>query len=226
MCLFGFGSLCFDPELPDQVVERFSARLRGVRRAFNKRSASRFCAREESFDAFFDQAPTGFCKDGIYDSLVLGTEPDDSAHIDGLVIGYSAAAAEAALQATDRREGYVEGRASRLNGYVRVVRSVERLDGAGEQHADASVYLTNPDPHIYRAGPLTLRQQAMILINATPRERRDARDSRGLHYLEGTRASLRSVGIVDRHLEALAAAIYALDGPWLAALSPPQPALR
>jgi len=221
---FGYGSLIFAPELPDRLLGRALATLPGYRRSFNKRSRARACPRALSFDAFPDVVPAAFCQDGQHLSLALGTVPDPTASLTGVLLSYPTEVEAELTARSDAREGYVPGRARRLNGYLPAQLGVLRADTGAE--VTATVYLSNPDPDgIYRVGEeVDLRTRAMILINATPRgaEDADATAVRGLHYLEGVRRDLRTLGIVDGALEAIAAAVLALPGPWTALVAAPE----
>lgn len=220
---FGYGSLIFSPERPEHLLERAPAVLPGHRRTFNKRSRARACPRARSFDAFPDDVPAIFCQDDQHLSLALGLIADPAASVQGVLLAWPAGITEEVQALTDAREGYVEGRDPRLNGYVRTVLSVTRMDGGEPQ--PATVYLSNPDPgSFYVVGDeVDLATRAKILINATPRDAEDAPSSavRGLHYLEGIRRDLRSLGIVDPALEAMAAAVLALPGPWCQLVASP-----
>jgi cation transport regulator ChaC len=222
LSIFGYGSLIFAPECEDALIARQPARLPGHRRSFNKRSISRLCPRGESFDAFPESDPA-FLRDGVYRSLVLGTDPDPVVAMEGMLLQYADRDRDQVLAATDRREGYDAKRASRKNGYLR--RTCRALGLDRGEALSCEVYLSNPDPAcIYRVPPeLDLLSRARILINATPRRGRGPSGSGGLHYLEGVRASLRGVGIIDPELEALAAAVRSLPGPWVELVAPARP---
>jgi cation transport regulator ChaC len=219
--IFGYGSLLFSPELPEVICERQPARLPGYRRAFNKRSISRSCAREESFDAFPATSRGAFASDGYYRSLVLGTVADAQATIEGGLISYPLAAREQVIAAMDRREGYYPADLP-ASGYLRSEVEVALRDG---QRRRAITYLTNQAARhgLLLPSETPLVERARILINATPRrsssdDRRQ--ESRGLYYLEGVREQLREIGIIDPELEALAAAIRAERGPWQTLVAP------
>lgn len=218
--IFGYGSLIFSPEHPAAVVARVPATLRGVRRAFNKRSISRFVDHEAGFSAF-DDTPADFSRGGRHRALVLGTEDDAQFAMEGVLLVYPGSAREAVLASTDRREGYDATREPLKNGYIRETRRV--ITDSSERACE--VYVSNGDARcaLKLADETPLSQRAKILINATPRKPRQggaAVESRGLHYLEGVRESLHSIGIVDSELEKLAAAVRALPGPWVERVAP------
>lgn len=213
--IFGYGSLLFSPELPDDVCGRQPALLPGYRRAFNKRSISRSCAREESFDAFPAASRGAFTKDGYYRSLVLGTVPDAEATIEGGLISYPLELRDKLISTMDRREGYYPKDLA-ASGYLRADVEVLLRDG---QRRRCITYLTNQEAGhgLLLPAETPLAERARILINATPRrplsdDRR--RESRGLYYLEGVREQLQAIGIVDADLEALADTLRSENGPW------------
>lgn len=221
--IFGYGSLLFSPELPDEVCSRQPARLPGYRRAFNKRSISRSCAREESFDAFPAASRGAFTKDGYYRSLVLGTVADPEATIEGGLISYPLELRDTLISAMDRREGYYPQDLA-ASGYLRTDVEVQLRDG---QERRCITYVTNQaaEHGLLLPAETPLAEQARILINATPRRPLSAdrrRESRGLYYLEGVREQLQAIGIVDLDLEALAAALRDEDGPWTTLVAAPR----
>lgn len=219
--IFGYGSLIFAPERPDHVLGLHPARLRGFRRTFSRRARSRSCARHMSFDAFTD-VPDAYRTDDLNWSLALGTQPDSAAVMDGFVVEYPVERRPEVLAVTDRRESYDATRPSLENGYLRAEYEVFVPNGV----RPALVYLSNPDPRTEGFVPehLSLVERAKILINATPRDAQpgDFTDARGLQYLEGVRRGLARTNVVDPDLEALAAEVHALDGPWRALLHPPR----
>ncbi|MEM7245888.1 MAG: gamma-glutamylcyclotransferase [Acidobacteriota bacterium] len=214
--IFGYGSLMFEPELARHVVESVPARLLGHRRRFNKLSTNRWCPAAESFDAFPPPRPD-LVRDGAHRSIVLGTEEAEEGVIEGRLLRYETEVWSEVLRVTDLREGYAPDRPLEESGYLRREVRVERTDRT--EDVLAVTYLSNPDT-IYRSD-LTLEDTARAVINATPQRRRDDSDSRGLHYLEGSRAVLRRAGLIDPELEALAAAVRSFPGPWVELVSPP-----
>jgi cation transport regulator ChaC len=222
--LFGYGSLLFKPELPTELIEARPARLLGHRRAFSVRSNNRFCARAESFDAFPEASPPTFSDELTYRSLVLGTMPCAACSIEGKVLLYPEEVAEELWRLTDAREGYDQ---ADLPGscYLRREIEVELLDGGGRLACQTYLAHQQAEGGWVLAAEMRLGQRARILINATPRVPRSddcAVESRGVYYLEGVREQLLGVGIVDKELEALAAAIRAEEGPWVALVAKPR----
>jgi len=220
--VFGFGSLIFAPELPDRLLSRHPALLEGHRRAFNKRSRARSCPRHLSFDAF-PHVDEAFRAGGVNHSLALGTVADPSSSLAGVILEYGAEDSEEVLRLLDVREGYGPERPSIANGYLRERVHVRREDSGERQ--EVWMYRTNPDPNcLYHVDlSMTLEERAHVLINATPRVGETIGDDpavRGLHYLEGVRRDLSSIGIQDPDLEAIASAVRRLDGPWRGIVAP------
>ena len=210
--LFAYGSLLFEHEFPEDLIETATAELPGYRRAFNKLSLRRATAYEESFDAF--DLPGGhYRRDGKNLSLALGTEASLGQSIVGGLQIYPGRILGKLQPRLDRREGFSEKRPSRQNGYLRS--SVELMRRA--QVVPAITYLTNPDEAcIWTIGPeIDVILRAKILINATPREVSSGL-ARGLDYLQKTRQELASIGARDAALEELAEAVRSFDGPWRA----------
>ena len=229
--LFGYGSLLFNPELPSTLIEARPARLVGHRRAFNIRSSSRSCPRAESYDAFPDASRPPFSEGEIYRSLVLGTLPCAACSIEGKVLIYPREVEEELWRLTDAREGYYPDDLPQ-SGYLRREIEVELLepdrdprDGGGRLRCQTYLAHQQAEHGWVLPDDATLQQRARILINATPRTPRSADravESRGFYYLEGVREQLLGVGIVDKELEALAAAIRAENGPWVELVAPPR----
>lgn len=206
--VFAFGSLMFDPELPDRVRAVRPARLVGHQRAFNKASVPRACRAHEVAWATL-HVPGGFVRDGRPVSLALGTRP--GGEMRGRVLRYDRADAPAVLAALDRREGVFADRPASSQSYLPAQLPVETPDGTVE----ARVYLSNPGGD-WHADDLDLRQTIAVLLRATPR-RRPPR-AKGVWYLLETWETLQQAGIVDAHIEALVDTLRRSDGPWLAAL--------
>jgi hypothetical protein len=223
--LFAYGSLLYDPELPEELVCMTPARLVGWERSFNKRSVRRGCERDESFAAFGTDEE--FFRRGRYHSLVLGTVESAGGWIDGALLSYPAAAGLEVLRRMDRREGFDDGRPPIENDYNRLRVTVTTLDPDKDCIA-AWVYHANSDPSApFAVDPgMSLAERAATLINATPRAMSTESDSRGLGYLEQVRMWLWLNGIVDPAAERLVAAVYNLPGPWLERISPPKKAER
>ncbi len=142
----------------------------------------------------------------------------DGAEIAGLALAYPRAAEAAVLRETDAREGYDAAAATAVLGYLR---ARVTLRGDGESF-DAWTYLSNPGGAYHV--DFDLETRAQILISATPRPGTPgAADgkARGIHYLEQLRDGLRRYDRVDPGLEAQAAHILALDGPWIGMVKPP-----
>lgn len=211
--VFGYGSLTFSPALPDSVIELRPAILPGHRRAFNKVSRSRSAPAAICFDPP-GVIPPAFLRAQTRLSITLGTAPAKDS-IRGLLATYGDCPELIAV--LDEREGYDPTEPSHRSGYLP---SLEIVDAGSP--VSARVYLTNHDPRCpYTATNLSLDQIAVILIGSTPRSAvTEGPRARGLDYLEGTRRSLRAVDIVDPYLEALAARVRSLPGPWIERMAP------
>ncbi len=217
--LFGYGSLIATPELPEQVTDRALAWLPGFRRAFNKRSPGRGCPTHDSFDAF--EIPRRFKRDGRTHSLAVGTVADPGSRLAGVALAYPADSETDVLADTDRREGYDADADHARLGYLR-----ERVGlQIDDRDVTAWTYLSNPDGPYHLDPAATLTDRARILISATPRPRTQTAAegrARGLGYVEQLRAGLHRLGVIDEHLEQLAAAILGQPGPWCDLVAPPR----
>ena len=216
--VFGYGSLMFEPEAPQHVVNILPARLKGYRRAFCKASRARGCARDESFNAFPGLHGGAFARPGFNLSLVLGTLAEPGAAIDGMILFYPTRVRSHVITALDRREGYNPIHPID-NHYIRRRHTIMFL--STQFNAEAIVYFwdENPDGDNH-LGELEIDTVARALINATPR-RPDGGDALGVHYLEGVRDTLRGASLRDPYLEEVAAAIHRLPGPWVERVKPP-----
>lgn len=195
--LFGYGSLMYEPERSDALIERVPARLPGWRRAFNKRSVVRGCPRALARHGPLD----GFLEDDTQVSLVLGLEPGDG--LDGMVLRYPAAIADDLLARMHAREGWAPDRPERENSYVPRHLTVQTRSGP----VRALAWVTNPASRRYVA--LALEQQARVLRHATPVRSPDGR-ARGADYLRGVGRALDAVGVRDPYVDDLIAAVEAL----------------
>ena len=196
--LFAYGSLLFEPERPDALLERIPATWRGVRRAFNKTSTGRGCA----VDATRVSALPAFEAKGRRLSLVLGTEPGD--RIEGFVLRYGAAHAADVLDRVNAREGFVPGRAPAHNDYLPATVSVTLRGG---QTVSATAWKSNPSCGAY-VGVLPIQTVASVLRAASPDTPGDR--AQGTAYLEGVRRALKASGRRDDHLDHVSLAITAL----------------
>jgi len=211
LLVFAYGSLISDPELPEAVTHHYWARLDGYARRFNKRSMARGAPLEESH-ADDPAASRAFVRRDHVDSLALGLEPRDDAHVVGRVQVYPRAVSAALIERLDMREGYHRGEPAARSGYVPVVRTVHRLgDGAS---LEALLYLTNPESSLVVPPSLPDAERAGILIAATPRTR--APRPAGVDYLVAVRAALARDDIFDPSLERQARAVAALGPAWAA----------
>ena len=210
--VFAYGSLLFEPEASESLLEASPAILPGYRRTFNKISLRRATPVEESFAAF-SLPENRFVRDGKNLSLALGTERSPEAAIVGGLQIYPAQVRAVVQNQLDRREGFSEDRPSNQNGYLRCEVSVRQ----GREGVSAITYLTNPDEACpWTIGPeIDLSFRAKILINATPVQPSPG-IARGLDYLRKTREELASIGERDPGLEELARAVQQFDGPWQA----------
>ncbi len=187
MIVFAYGSLMYEPELPDAVLERFPARLSGHHRRFSKRARSRGCPADVAPAV---PAVPGFVEHGFRFSLVLGTEP--GGQIDGLALRYDPAHADAALARIERREGAA---------YLRTALPIRAADG---RIVEAWVWLSNPDSALLV--DLDVAQQAAVLRAATPTRDVDGR-ARGAGYLRGVARVLDQLGTPDPRIDALIDAV-------------------
>ena len=197
--VFGYGSLLFEPERPDALLDMVPAVWPGVRRAFNKISTGRGCP----LSASSVPAVEDFVADGRRLSLVLGTEPGQG--ITGFVLRYDASVAEEVTRRIHAREGYFADRDSALNDYLPVTVQATLPNG---QRIAAVAWQTNPRCRAY-VGELPIGEVAAILRAATPDE--PGARAQGTAYLEGVRRVLSSAGLRDDALDRLSLAIRALQ---------------
>jgi len=183
--LFAYGSLIYEPELPEALIDSVPGRWEGTRRSFNKISFGRGCLVHES------SAPvvTDFVRGNRRLSLVLGTEPGDGLH--GFVLRYPESAATEVLRRVNIREG---------TDYVETEIEVALADG----QVKARTWVTNPHCASY-LGDLADDRVASILRHATPD--RVGSKAQGIAYLEGVRAALTEVGLRDDYLDGVSLAI-------------------
>lgn len=193
--IFGYGSLMYEPELPEWLIGRVPGQVRGMQRAFNKRSLARGAPASLVGRPGLD----GFVEDGIHLSLCLGTEPGDG--LDGMVLRYPSEVAEVLLPKLHLREGWAPDRPDRENGYHPVQVQVETAAGP----VTAWAWLTNPGSRFYVRLPL--EEQARVLWHATPRVMPADGRARGADYLLGVKRALDAVGVHDPYVEALTAAV-------------------
>ncbi|TNE89774.1 MAG: hypothetical protein EP330_10215 [Deltaproteobacteria bacterium] len=192
--VFAYGSLIFSPELPERVRERRPAVLRGHRRAFNKRSGPRACARDEQlFPHLADTLPQRFQGPA---SLALGTLPGDAMR--GVVLGYDENDADELFARLDQREGVWRDQPEHTWSYRPSEVALDTPDGAVE----AVAWLSNPTGD-WHEHALTGDEVVRILLHATPREVGDY--ARGVDYLLQTWRALREIGVEDPHLDDLIA---------------------
>jgi len=209
--VFAYGSLVFEPELPEAILNSFWARLDGFSRRFNKRSPVRGTpiARSHAHDPA--AAPTFLNRDHA-DSLAMGLDPEPDAHVVGRVFVYPKNIASTLIARLDDREGYHRGQSTRASGYVPVVRPVFRL---GDSAAfDALMYISNPESPLILPTSFPDSDRAGILVAATPRERGGRLC--GVDYLAQLRRTLAADGIFDPALERQARAVAALGPEWAA----------
>jgi len=196
--LFGYGSVLFEPERPDALLDMQPATWPGVQRAFNKTSTRRGCALAAC------SAPTvpDFVADGQRLSLVLGTEPGEG--IEGFVLRYPASVSEDVMERMNLREGFDPQRERAANGYLPTTAHVRLASG---QVLPATAWRSNPSCRAY-VGVLPVSRVAAILRAATP----DLPGPRaqGAAYLEGVRGALASAGLRDAALDHLSLALKAL----------------
>ena len=200
LLLFGYGSLLYDPERPDALVDRFVARLDGWSRRFNKPSRPRgILRRHADWHGPLPELPDeAFTLDEAYLSLALGTTP--GGWIDGEVLVYRDDATADVMARMNRREGVVPGRPPERDHY----RCVEVEVQAGSRQVWATTWMSNPGGDWHVAG-LTIAQEAAILRRATPRVPRA--HAKGARYLFGVEDGLRERGVYDAYVSELAEAV-------------------
>lgn len=203
LLLFGYGSLLFAPERPEAIVDRFTARLDGLSRRFNKPSRPRGIPRglADWHGPLPDLPDTAFALDDAYLSLALGTAL--GGHIDGEVLVYRDDAADDVMARMHRREGVRHDRPAHLNHY----RCRELEVRAGARTLRATSWVSNPGGDWHVEG-LTLAQEAAVLRRATPGT--PQAHAKGARYLFGVEAGLARRGLVDPYVTALAHAVRAL----------------
>ena len=182
MVVFAYGSLMYEPELPEAVLDRRPARLVGWHRAFRIRSLTRGCPASHAPDL---PAVAGFEEGGERHSLVLGTAR--GGHIDGLALIYPDHVQAELTRHLHRREG---------PGYQPQPITVE----TAKHTLPATTFVTNPECD--RVVDLALPDQAQILAAATPVRDVDGR-ARGAAYLEGVLRCLDEMEVWDPRMEAL-----------------------
>ena len=211
LLVFAYGSLIFDPELPEAVSNHYWARLDGFARRFNKRSPARGAITAESW-ADDPAASLAFVTRDHADSLAMGLEPNSAAHVVGRVLVYPKNVASSLIARLDAREGYRRGEPLNHSGYVPVVRPVHRLgDGAA---LDALLYLSNAESPLILPPSVPDHERAGILVAATPRH--PALRPAGIDYLAELRRALATDGIFDPALERQARAVADLGPTWAA----------
>ncbi len=195
--IFGYGSLLFEPELPEALLDMTPATLPGMRRSFNKISTGR--------GALASQCPAAEVPDFVRGprrlSLVLGTE--SGPELKGFVLRYPESIADRVLELVNAREGFVAGRDQTLNDYLPTEVSVVLPNG---QQIPATVWKTNPNCRAY-VGDLPVDEVVAILRAATPG--RPGNKAQGTAYLEGVRGALAKAGHRDDYLDRLSLAIKA-----------------
>ena len=203
LMLFGYGSLLYEPERPDALVDRFVARLDGLSRRFNKPSRPRGILRTEaSWHGPLPELPDeAFVLDDAYLSLALGTRP--GGYIDGEVLVYRDAAAADVMARMHQREGVVLGRDPARDHY----RCVEVEVRSGTQTTLATSWVSNPGGDWHVEG-LTLAQEAAVLRRATPTTPRA--HAKGARYLFGVERGLAARTLHDPYISALADAVREL----------------
>ena len=214
--VFAYGSLVFDPELPESIRSSFWARLDGYTRRFNKRSPVRG-ARTGENHAGDPNASAAFVQQDRADSLAMGLEPSPDAHVVGRVFTYPKNTASTLIARLDDREGYHRGQPTRASGYVPIVRQVFRL---GDSAAfEALLYCANPESPLILPPAVPDSERAGILVAATPKVAGEK--SCGVDYLAELRRTLAAEGIFDPALERQAHAVAALGASWAARVGLP-----
>ncbi len=203
MRLFGYGSLLYEPERPDALLERLPARLPGVARRFNKPSSPRGCDVSEAdwHGPLTHGDGARFRRGERYLSLALGTVPGSG--IDGQVLVYRDDVADDLLARMNRREGVVVGRPQHQDHYRRVEVDVV----VGRRTMRATTWVSNPGGDWHVEG-LTLAREAAILRRATPKI--PAASVRGARYLLGVERALAMLGVPDPYVSELADAVREL----------------
>ena len=194
--IFAYGSLLYEPELPDAIQTVQLCQLSGFRRQFNKWSHVRGC--RPSLSRWPDlRVPSFFQTSTLNRSLVLGTEPGEG--MIGLVQSYPLSVREQLLERLDRREGYRENAPVSESGYLRERVSLTPLDGGAA--LTGWTYVKNPTSPFYRPA-IPDETVARILARATPRGAQDSK-RKGLDYFVGIVVALRRFGVHDPDMETL-----------------------
>ena len=205
LLLFGYGSLLYEPERPDAIIDRFTARLDGVSRRFNKPSQPRGIRRcDASWHGPLPDLPEdAFATDQHYLSLALGTRRGGS--MDGEVLVYADQAADDVLARMHRREGVRHPAAPSPRDHYRCE---ELAVVASGRTVHATSWISNPGGDWHIEG-LALHQEAAVLRRATPSVPESR--AKGAEYLFGVEAGLASRGLADPYISALADAVRALE---------------
>ena len=202
--LFGYGSLLYDPELPEAVVDRFPARVHGMTRRFNKPSRPRGIRRDQAdwHGPLPDLDADAFVLGPHYLSLALGTAPGP--HLDGEVLVYRPDARAALLRRMHAREGIADPTRPGPQDHYRCVEVTAEARG---RTVRALSWVSNPGGAWHVEG-LTLAQEAAVLRRATPAEPQPK--VRGARYLFGVEAGLAGLGLHDPYVSRLADAVRRL----------------
>ena len=187
---------------PELMVKEEWVTLYGYERAFHKQSWVRGCHPD---DAVLNPegVPERFKTPVRNLSLVLGLKPNPEAFVLGYLQTYPADVAADVLKQLDRREGFDPSRPSEELAYLRGPCRVVDEEGTSRE---ALTYFTNPASEKVDDS-LSIESQAAILAAATSAEGNGSK-ARGLFYLEGVRAALRTAGHHDQILEALSGCAY------------------
>lgn len=182
--VFGYGSLMYEPELPEAVEARRTGWLGGWRRRFNKRSITRGCLDP---DALVPEGLPDWTDEELRLSLVLGTEPAPTSRLYGLTLGYSDSTAERLLARLSAREG---------PGYTHQEVMVHSEDG------DLQAWTFLSDPRSDLIVDLSMDDVAEVLLAATPRVAGPR--AQGAEYLLGVERFLARLGHPDPYITGLA----------------------
>lgn len=199
--VFAYGSLVDEPELPDDLLDARPSRLTDHVRRMDKTSAPRGCTDEEAWLPP-DPSMARWSHRGRRLSLALGVVAHPGGHVDGMLLTYPATVRERLVDRLDRREGFVPGRATEEQGYLRAEVGVTVADEA----VTALTYLSNPGGRwdAARWGLTWTRDDAAtaaarVLLYATPRSPEGP--ARGFRYLWNLRRCLARHGIRDPMVE-------------------------
>ena len=162
--VFAYGELMSEPEFPDLITDSWKGHVNSVSRSFN------------------------ILPKDSHDHLILGTKPSGS--MQGIILEYPVASLDKVVKALDKREGYVHGRDSKENIYIR---SVMRAYSKDYPHGVLClIYLTNEESEYY-TGEYEYHELLKELS-------KDYEDDRVVKYLRTLRNALINETCTDKYI--------------------------